>query len=45
MDNSAAVCVSCGFLAPVSAVWSLIEAIMIFAQKDSKDAKGYLLKD
>ena len=36
---------SCGALAPVSAVWALIEAIMIFTQKDSKDAKGYLLKD
>lgn len=36
---------SCGFLAPVSSVWGLIEGIMILATKDYKDGQGKFLKD
>ena len=36
---------SCGFLAPVSSIWGLIEGIMILATKDYKDGQGRNLKD
>ncbi len=36
---------SCGFLSPVSAVWGLIEGIMILTDKSYVDAEGNLLKD
>lgn len=36
---------SCGMLSPVSAIWGLIEGIMILVGNISHDAKGNLLKD
>ena len=36
---------SCGFLAWVSAVWGLIEGILIFTGEINKDANGIALKD
>lgn len=36
---------SCGFLSPVSAIWALIEGIMILTDKSYVDAEGNLLKD
>lgn len=36
---------SCGFLAPVSSIWGMVEGIMILASKDYKDAEGKVLKD
>lgn len=36
---------SCGFLAPVSSIWGMVEGIMILASKDYKDAEGKILKD
>lgn len=36
---------SCFTLAPASAIWGLIEGILVLTNKDSKDAKGNPLKD
>ena len=36
---------SCGFLSPVSAIWGLIEGILILSGESSKDAYGNDLKD
>ena len=36
---------SCGFLSPVSAIWGLIEGIMILCGNIDKDAKGNKLVD
>ncbi len=36
---------SCGFLAPVSSIWGLIEGILILAGSESKDGNGNPLKD
>ena len=37
--------VSCFILSPVSAIWGLIEGIMILCGKIDRDAKGDLLSD
>lgn len=37
--------VSCGFLAPVSGIWGLIEGIMILTGSINVDGKGNPLKD
>lgn len=36
---------SCGILSPVSAIWGLIEGIMILSSNDYKDADGNTLRD
>ena len=36
---------SCGILSPVSAIWGLIEGIMILTGKINKDANGVPLKE
>ena len=36
---------SCGFLSPVSAIWGLIEGILLLAGETSKDAYGNDLKE
>ena len=36
---------SCGILSPVSAIWGLIEGIMILSSNDYKDADGNALRD
>ena len=36
---------SCGFLLPVSAIWGLIEGILILSGDKSYDANGIQLKD
>lgn len=36
---------SCGILSPVSAIWSLIEGIMILSGSISTDAQGNQLRD
>ena len=36
---------SCGILSPVSAIWGLIEGILILAGETSKDAYGNDLKE
>lgn len=36
---------SCGFLSPVSAIWALIEGILILAGETKKDAYGNDLKE
>ena len=36
---------SCGFLAPISSIWGLIEGILILAGDQNTDANGDPLKD
>ena len=36
---------SCGFLSPISAIWALVEGIMIFSGSINKDANGDSLRD
>lgn len=36
---------SCFMLSPISAIWALIEGVMIFTDKSYVDAEGNLLKD
>ena len=36
---------SCGILSPVSAIWGLIEGILLLAGETSKDAYGNDLKE
>lgn len=38
-------CLSCGFLSPISAVWGLIEGILILCGNITTDANGNTLSD